>query len=53
MRRHIKHNNIIFFVIVFESFKIIAFITVKNKEAFYIFYLAFSMLVKMLNLFII
>jgi hypothetical protein len=51
MGKHIKRNNIIFFAIVFESFKIIAFITIKNKKAFYTFCLAFSMLIKMLNLF--
>ncbi len=51
MKRYIKRNNVILFIIELKVSRVVAIIAVKDEEAINFSYSSFSMLIKMLNLF--
>ena len=50
IRRHTKRNNAVVFAVSLEIFRIVAFVTIEDKETFRSLYTLFSILVEMLNL---
>ena len=49
MGRHTERNNVVILAILFELDRVVAFVTVKDKEAFNTFRTRSGMLIKMFN----